>query len=137
LPDRRIIGKIGRVIADIIDILKDRNATLAISSYTVVMWGMALLQIYLFFAAIGAHIPLLDVLFRMPVAMLVGQIPATLSGIGTRDGAMLYLFSGLTGMEQIVAAGFLFTVFRYWVPAVAGLPFTVLENRRSLVAKKS
>lgn len=137
LPDRGLLGRIGRILADIVDILRDGKTTAILSFYTLLMWALALVQISLFFAATGAEVPLQSVFLRMPIAMLIGQIPVTMSGMGTRDGAMLYLFAGLATAEQILAIGFLFTIFRYWVPAVAGLAFMIAENRRMLALQKS
>jgi hypothetical protein len=56
------------------------------------------------------------------MAILVGLVPVTLAGIGTRDAALVYFLGGAVGPGPALALG-LFATLRYLVPALAGLPF--------------
>ena len=130
----RIVGKAKEILWVVLCMIRNKPAALIVSMYTLVAWALALLQVYLFFLAVGASVPLLGIVLKMPVAMIIGQLPVTLSGMGTRDGAMISLFSDISG-EQVLAAGLLFTVVRYWVPAVAGILFMFIENHRALATR--
>jgi len=56
------------------------------------------------------------------MAIFFGLLPITIGGIGTRDSALIYLFSSYLNLSVIVAIG-LFCSVRYIVPALLGLPF--------------
>ena len=58
----------------------------------------------------------------MPLAMFVGLLPISLFGVGTRDAAIIYLFSAYHPAEVMAGVG-LYVSLRYFVPAAAGLPF--------------
>jgi len=126
---KSILRKLNDVIQVIAGLFRDIRSAFNISMYSLAIWAIALAQIYLFFIAVDARIPFLSVLANMPIAMMIGQIPVTIGGMGTRDGVMVELFKGVMSNEQILAAGFMFSVFRYWVPAFTGLFFMIHENR--------
>jgi len=128
--------KLGLVSGVLGRLARDRGLMLEITLYTLLAWALALGQVYIFFRAVGAGVPLLEIGLKMPMAVLIGQLPVTLSGMGTRDGAMLGLFAGVSD-EQVLAAGLLFTATRYWVPAVAGITFTLAENRRAFGMRRA
>jgi len=58
------------------------------------------------------------------MAILIGLLPVTFAGIGTRDAAMLYFLGPITGNGVALAIG-VFATLRYIVVAAAGLPFIV------------
>lgn len=64
-----------------------------------------------------------------PASVLAGMVPITLAGMGTRDGAFIFLL-GATGYQPILEGPLLAATFGYAVLgtmlfAVAGIPFTV------------
>ncbi|MDH3229234.1 MAG: flippase-like domain-containing protein [Alphaproteobacteria bacterium] len=91
---------------------------------TVLHWSLVGLLVTLVLAGSGAQVTLADTMTAMPAAILVGMLPVTIAGAGTREGAMLWLFSGYASPSQILAAGLLYTFLVYCLPALAGLPFT-------------
>jgi uncharacterized membrane protein YbhN (UPF0104 family) len=105
----------------------------AILVLTAGLWTLHVVQILVFFRAAGARAPALAVFALVPVAILVGLLPLSLAGLGTRDAALVYLFAGLDRPEVLAAVGLL-TATRYLVPALAGLPFLplVLQARTAL-----
>lgn len=125
-----MLKKLDEAISAFNRILRTPGAAIRLTAYTVVMWSLTLVQAYLFFMAVGATIPYPELLSGLPASIMVGQLPVTLGGMGTRDGAMLELFKGSAGFEQIVAVGLLFSLFRYWLPSLAGIPFLLYENAR-------
>ncbi|MCG8507710.1 MAG: hypothetical protein MI741_00645, partial [Rhodospirillales bacterium] len=64
----------------------------------------------------------LSTLALAPLAILAGLVPFTFAGIGTRDAALIFLFSPFMDAGTGAALGLLCTM-RYVLPALGGLPF--------------
>lgn len=86
------------------------------------IWLLHLVQTWLFVAALGTWMPLLDNLALAPLAILAGLVPLTFAGVGTRDAAVILLYGAYLSPAAGAALGVLFTA-RYLIPALAGLPF--------------
>lgn len=86
------------------------------------IWLMHLLQVWIFIIALRSWVPFLDNLALAPLAILAGLIPMTFAGVGTRDAAIIALYSPYLNAATSAALGLLFTS-RYFLPAVMGLPF--------------
>ena len=91
-----------------------------IKAFSVGLWLLHLVQLWLFAMAIGP-VPFTAVLALMPLALLTGLIPMTFAGIGTRDAAIVFLFAPWLSPEQAAALGLLATL-RYLLPALIGIP---------------
>ena len=63
-----------------------------------------------------------QVLFYVPIALIVASIPVTIGGMGTRDLTLIGLLSPLAPREIIVLGGLLISL-RYFIPASIGLLF--------------
>ncbi|MGR9036780.1 MAG: lysylphosphatidylglycerol synthase transmembrane domain-containing protein [Gammaproteobacteria bacterium] len=99
---------------------KYRLAVLTGSS--VGLWFLHLLQIWLFALALGAAVPLLQNLALAPLAILAGLVPLTFAGVGTRDAALIALYSPYLDAAGGAMLGLLCTL-RYLLPALFGIPF--------------
>ncbi len=86
------------------------------------IWFLHLLQIWLFTLAINTSVPFLANMALAPLAILAGLLPLTFAGIGTRDAALIYFYSPYMAAADGAALGVLCTM-RYFLPALAGLPF--------------
>jgi len=79
-------------------------------------------------------VPWLDVFWAWPLAMLVGVLPVTVAGMGTRDLAFLWTLrtagEGASDSSGVLLVSLVYAVFATWLPTVFGLPFTLLEGRR-------
>jgi hypothetical protein len=64
----------------------------------------------------------------VPIAIFAGLLPVTVAGIGTRDAALLALFSGMEQSSLIMAVGALSSL-RYFVPSLLGIPFYYSLNK--------
>lgn len=91
---------------------------------------LSIVQVVLFFYALGIELPWLFAVTRIPVPILVGLLPVTVAGMGTRDAAFIALFSDFGAPEALFTVGLVFTTIRYWLPALAGVPFIYFEGRR-------
>ena len=71
--------------------------------------------------ALGLEVPVSAVLLNMPIVMGITLLPITLSGFGTREIAIVYLFSAYGSAEQLTAAALLFTAIEFILPTFVGL----------------
>jgi glycosyltransferase 2 family protein len=86
------------------------------------LWILHMVQIYFFFLALNADVTFGQVAALAPVAILVGLLPITVGGMGTRDAALIALF--LPWVEPSIMAGVgLLVSARYWIPALFGVFF--------------
>lgn len=86
-------------------------------------WFVSILQTKFFFQAIDVQVPLLFTATALPIAIFIGLIPITLSGMGTRDSAIVFFFSDYASASQSLAVGILYSFFGYWLLSIIGLPF--------------
>ncbi|GIX48976.1 MAG: hypothetical protein KatS3mg131_3187 [Candidatus Tectimicrobiota bacterium] len=86
------------------------------------LWVLHLAQITLFFFALGSHVPLPAVLAYVPMSLFIGLLPLTIGGMGTRDAALILLFSRYESAAVMAAVGLLCSL-RYWVDTLLGVPF--------------
>jgi uncharacterized membrane protein YbhN (UPF0104 family) len=91
--------------------------------WSVLNWLGTMVEAYCLFRAVGISISFTTVLAVLPLAIFVGLLPFTVSGIGTRDGALLALLTGFAAPESVLAVGVLYTMMSYWFLAVLGVPF--------------
>lgn len=89
---------------------------------SILLWVLHLLQIYLFFLCLNAPVPVLAFSSLMPLAIFIGLLPLSLFGMGTRDAAIIFLFSPYHPPAILAGVG-LFVSLRYIVPSLTGLPF--------------
>jgi glycosyltransferase 2 family protein len=91
--------------------------------YTVLNWLASIAQVAICYRALGTHVPFGFVAGALPLAVFVGLLPLTLSGMGTRDSAIIVLFAHYAASDVSLGVGILYSLFGYWLPAVVGLPF--------------
>ncbi len=91
--------------------------------FTVLNWFASILQVALAYLALGTPVPLFFTAGALPLAIFVGLLPLTLSGMGTRDSAMMVLFAPYAPANVSLGVGILYSLFGYWLPALVGLPF--------------
>ena len=95
---------------------------LKVTSMSVLIWFLHLLQIWMFILALKAWAPFLASLALSPLAILAGLLPLTFAGVGTRDAALVVFYAPFFNAPTAAALGLLCTA-RYVLPAIGGLPF--------------
>ena len=70
--------------------------------------------------AVGISIPTLEAIRATAVAILAGVVPITISGVGTRDAALVMLLQDTASPENLVASGLIYTALVYWFLAGLG-----------------
>ena len=97
----------------------DRSARRAVIGSSLAIWLLHLLQLWVFLLALGVEIPFVTHAALASLAILAGLAPLTVGGVGTRDGAILFLYAAyLTPVEACAFGGFFF--LRTLLPAIVG-----------------
>ena len=104
-------------------LMKDKRAFSAVMLYSFFVWFLGVVQTLMFFYALGINVPLLFTIANIPIAIFIGFIPVTLGGMGTRDATIIFLFSEYAMPSELLGVGILFSIFRYWLLSVIGIPF--------------
>ena len=99
-----------------------KSLMLKVAAMSIAIMFMQLLQIWFFIRMLGGFIPLEAHLGLAPLALFAGLVPLTFAGVGTRDAALIFFMKNYLTASVAAALGILCT-FRYFVPAVIGLPF--------------
>ena len=94
------------------------------------IWFCSITQIYLLFLAVSANVDFLYFSSAIIIVIFVSLIPITIAGMGTRESAILYLFSSFANNDVLLAAGLLFSFFRYWLLSILGIPFLYLAIKK-------
>ena len=120
-------GRLRRLLAlaegwpDLLVLLRRRRRWIVLLSLG--LWLGHLSQIWLFTVALSVDVPFWVSASVSAVALMAGQLPFTLAGIGARDMALVVLMSEYMAPESAAAMGILIAT-RGLVPALLGLPFT-------------
>ncbi len=104
--------------------------------YTVLFWALSFAQTQMIMYAVGVSIPFQTVATHISIAILVGLLPVTISGMGTRDTAILFLFGQYGEASQLLSAAILFLIYRYWLVSLLGLPFLYKMHSGSFAINK-
>ena len=118
--------KIHNFLADsqeyLLEIKNDHKMLLGFIGLSIVLWFLHIFQFFIIFNAIHAQVPFWVIFSLVPLAIFIGLLPITIAGIGSRDAALIVLFSPYTLASKIVFVG-LFASVRYFVPGLLGIPF--------------
>lgn len=107
----RVVGGSPRLLAEVLLL-------------TVANWMASVIQVVVCYRALGVVVPVTFTTGAVPLAIFVGLLPLTLSGMGTRDSAFIALFGTLgVAAEVSLGVGLLYSLYGYWLPALVGLPF--------------
>ena len=121
---------VGKLTFSLSMLLRDKKIFSRILLYSFIFWFISMIQIAFLFYAVGAAIPFLFLFTNIPIAIFISLLPITISGIGTRDAAIIFLFSGYAEPSKLLSASILFLVYRYWIGALIGLPFMYKLNKK-------
>lgn len=92
-------------------------------------WCMACIMMVGLLASYGADVPTRYVLAAWPMAILVGTLPISLGGVGTRDAAFLAIlaFLEVEGVNEaaVISATLSYAVVGIWSWAILGTPLMI------------
>jgi uncharacterized membrane protein YbhN (UPF0104 family) len=92
-----------------------------IVAYSLFLWLVHLVQIWLFTVTLGSDVPFLVCASLSVVALMAGQLPFTIAGLGSRDVVLVLLLGRYMTPESAAALGVLIST-RALVPPLIGLP---------------
>jgi len=95
---------------------------ISVIGLSLALWLVHLGQFWFFTRAVGGAIPMIDNMAFATLSILIGLLPFTVAGIGSRDAAIVIFYSAHLSPAAAAFVGILATL-RYVLPAVAGLPF--------------
>ncbi len=107
------------VLSTLHSALRTPHSAIAIAPASLVLWLLHLGQIHLMLLAAGVKVGFDVSLARVPAAIFAGLLPLSFCGIGTRDGALIWLFGDVAPASTMAAVGLL-TATRYLVPGLSG-----------------
>ncbi len=88
----------------------------------IVRW-LGFLQIFIIVNFLEMDISLTKIFAVFPIAICVGLLPITLSGIGTRDAVLVMLLTHQT--SDVLVLGIAYTLFNYLILSFLGIPFLI------------
>ncbi|MBA7609977.1 hypothetical protein ES703_17180 [subsurface metagenome] len=115
--------KLRNLLLSVKALTEDRRRLVAVSGYTFAAWLITLAQTMFLFLALGVHVPFFFMMANIPIAIFISMIPITLGGTGTRELVIIYLFSSYGDPAQLLGVGILFSLIKYWLLAIVGIPF--------------
>lgn len=108
-----------------------RRAFFLALSVAFLSWILAFVYGYFLALSIGIPLELSYFVVVIPIISLLDLLPISISGIGTRDAALIFLF-GLKGIpaESAVAFSLLYLFMSYWLVALVGTLFWIQKPVR-------
>jgi uncharacterized membrane protein YbhN (UPF0104 family) len=104
---------------DLLRVLGGRRGWIVL--FTLVLWFAHLFQIWLFTVTLATPVPFAICASFAALALIAGQLPFTLAGLGVRDVALVALLSGYMTPAHAAALGVLIAT-RTIVPPLLGMP---------------
>jgi len=120
-PHRRLkrLRKIAQGWPDLLLMLRGRRRWIV--AYSLFLWLTHLVQIWLFTVTLAVDVPFTVCASLAAVALMAGQLPLTVAGLGTRDVALVLLLAQYVAPEPAAAMGVLIST-RNFLPPLLGLP---------------
>jgi uncharacterized membrane protein YbhN (UPF0104 family) len=118
---------------DLLEVLRPRRQWIV--PFSLLLWLAHLSQIWLFTVALSLSVPFTVCASLSAIALMAGQLPLTLAGLGTRDVALVVLLASYMAPESAAAMGVLIST-RNFIPPLIGIPLmrpylaTVVEEAR-------
>ncbi len=97
---------------------------------TLVGWLFLYSSTYMIAISVGIDVPCTAFVTMLPIATLIGLIPITVGGWGTREATLVFLFSIFgVGSEMVVVMSLVAVTISYVVIAVFGAAFAFSAER--------
>jgi len=128
--------RIERLFLSVKTLAKKPECLVTLLVYSIIFWFINIIQISFILYALDIKVPLLFTMANIPMAIFIGMIPITLGGMGTRDSAIIYLFSSYANSATLLSFGILYSFLRFGLVGLAGIPFMVYMNKTLTNPKK-
>ena len=104
---------------DLLQLLRGRRRWIV--PFSLLLWFTHLFQIWLFTVTLSAPIPFVACASLAALALMAGQVPLTIAGLGTRDVALVVLLARYMAPGTAAAMGIL-VASRNLIPPLIGMP---------------
>ncbi|MFY9457882.1 MAG: lysylphosphatidylglycerol synthase transmembrane domain-containing protein [Candidatus Spechtbacterales bacterium] len=94
-----------------------------------VNWLMSIAIIFFLFLAFDVHINIPPILAYLPLAIIIGLLPISVAGMGTRDSALIFFLLPFAPAAEILAVGLGYSFIGYFLFAILGIPYLIKEIR--------
>ena len=101
------------------------------------VWALSSMAVYVLISAMGIDLKFGYAISILPLAILAGLVPVSISGIGTRDAAFVVLLDSYVPSEEATLIGIGYTFLAYWFIAIVALPFVATDILRYIRSPKS
>lgn len=106
----------------------------AIPAFSLFLWLVHLVQMWMFTVALSVEMPFTVCASLSAIALMIGQLPFTVAGLGARDVALVVLLAGYMRPEEAAAMGILIST-RGLLPTLAALP--IMRPYLAVVAREA
>lgn len=122
IPDGRLrkLRQLAMGWPDLLEVLRTRRVWIV--PFSLLLWLAHLFQIWLFTIALSLDVPFTVCASLSAIALMAGQLPLTVAGLGTRDVALVVLLAAYMAPESAAAMGVLIST-RNFLPPLIGVPF--------------
>jgi uncharacterized protein (TIRG00374 family) len=122
IPDGRLrkLRQLAMGWPDLLEVLRTRRVWIV--PFSLLLWLAHLFQIWLFTIALSLDVPFTACASLSAIALMAGQLPLTVAGLGTRDVALVVLLAAYMAPESAAAMGVLIST-RNFLPPLIGVPF--------------
>ncbi len=100
-----------------------KKVKFALLAYAIFFEMTEFVNTYLVSQALGLNIPIQAIVVRVPLLIIAGSLPFTVSGLGAREAAFILLFREFGEKEILFSAGLLISVIEYALVAILGTAF--------------
>jgi uncharacterized membrane protein YbhN (UPF0104 family) len=121
IPDGRLrkLRQLAVGWPDLLEVLRSRRKWIV--PFSLLLWLAHLFQIWLFTVTLSLQVPFTVCASLSAVALMAGQLPLTIAGLGTRDVALVVLLAPYMAPESAAAMGVLIST-RNFLPPLIGIP---------------
>ncbi|MCK5060991.1 flippase-like domain-containing protein [Candidatus Parcubacteria bacterium] len=113
-----------------------RKNLIALFLFTILLWFGIIIYIKIVFLLFGYKVPIFLILAYQPIVVFLALVPITLSGIGSRETAMLFIYSGLAPDTAILFTGFAYSLVSVILLSILGLPFLYFAIKKGPLCNK-
>lgn len=135
--DNKIIAKTKNFFKVFPVIQKDKKVMPLLLLYTFLIWLAIISYVYSLFAIFGQNIEFFKIATLQPLVIFTSLLPITISGIGTREGAMLFLYSQLAPQAKILSISLIYSAISAILLPLIGLPFMFSILKKTIQNEKN
>lgn len=112
------------------DILVDQRTALRSYPLALLAWTNNAAILWVLMQSVGVAVSGVMAAAAAPVAILLGMVPVSVGGMGTREAALVWLLAEANETETVFAAGILYRVYAFWFTGLLGIAVSGWDSVR-------